>query len=128
VRCAAQPGAGDLPKSAIQPSARAYASHHRIADGGMALRGVRMDLLDALARAVGSLFSNRGSSGDQLAPRRERRAAARQRPHAGHRFWTERDRHPDPGAEMDIAHASDTWPLAKGIPVLASLAKNRRRR
>jgi hypothetical protein len=72
-----------------------------------------MGLVDRALRVIERLATPRAQ--DELPPRSERRLAARLRPHRGHRFWTARDRHLDPGAAMDIAHSSDTWPLAKGI-------------
>jgi hypothetical protein len=84
-----------------------------------------MGVMERLSSMIDRLATQ--AVADELPPRAERRLAARLRPHRGHRFWTARDRHLDPGAAMDIAHASDTWPLAKGILSVAKLRRGRDR-
>ena len=59
-----------------------------------------MSLKQRFSRAIARLATPRIA--DELPPRSERRLAARLRPHRGHRFWTDRDRHLDPGG-MGIA-------------------------
>jgi hypothetical protein len=84
-----------------------------------------MGLTELLSRAIDRLASP--PVAEEIPPRAERRLAARLRPHQGHGFWENRDRHLDPGAAMDIAHASDTWPLAKGILSVGRLGRRRDR-
>jgi hypothetical protein len=82
-----------------------------------------MGLTELVSRTIERLAAPRVA--DELPPRAERRLAARLRPHRGRRFWTARDRHLDPGAGMDIAHSSDTWPLAKGILSVGKLGRRK---